>query len=32
MYKFNNSWPDLSHMDSAVGKPKITMVEIFTAA
>jgi len=30
MYKFTNSWPHLSRTDSAVGKPKITTMQIFT--
>jgi len=29
MYRFTNSWPHLSRTDSAVGKPKITTVQIF---
>jgi len=32
MYRFTNSWPHLSLTDSAVGKPKITTMQIFTAA
>jgi len=32
MYRFTNSWPQLSHRGSAVGKPKITTVQIFPVA
>jgi len=31
-YRFTNSLPHLSRTDSVVGKPKITTVQIFTAA
>jgi len=32
MHRLTISWPHLSRTDSAVGKSKITMVQIFPAA